>query len=228
MSTEAVVSVEAGPPAGSAAVAVAEVDLARELFERARRDGVDLVGPGGLLTDLTKTVLETALGEELTEHLGYGPHERSDGSNARNGSRQKTVLTEIGPVTVEVPRDRDGSFEPRIVRKRQRRLAGVDELVISLAAKGLTNTGSDNYGGPVATASGLLFIAATNFDKKFRAFESSTGKLLWEATLPAAGNATPSIYEIKGRQYIAIACGGGKNGAPSGSSIVAFALPPSP
>ncbi|MFN8058004.1 MAG: pyrroloquinoline quinone-dependent dehydrogenase [Vicinamibacterales bacterium] len=97
-----------------------------------------------------------------------------------------------------------------------------------LAAKGLTNTGSDNYGGPVATASGLLFIAATNFDKKFRAFESSTGKLLWEATLPAAGNATPSIYEIKGRQYIAIACGGGKNGAPSGSSIVAFALPPSP
>jgi quinoprotein glucose dehydrogenase len=94
-----------------------------------------------------------------------------------------------------------------------------------LAAKGLRNTGSDNYGGPVATASGLLFIGATNFDRKFRAYESRTGRLLWETTLPAAGNATPSIYSIDGRQYIAIVCGGGKNGAPSGSSIVAFALP---
>jgi quinoprotein glucose dehydrogenase len=87
------------------------------------------------------------------------------------------------------------------------------------------NTGSDNYGGPVVTSNGLLFIGATNFDKNFRAFDKLTGKLLWEATLPAAGNATPSIYEINGREYIAIVCGGGKNGAPSGSSIVAFALP---
>ena len=97
--------------------------------------------------------------------------------------------------------------------------------VPALAAQGLTNTGSDNYGGPIVTASGLLFIAATNFDKKFRAFEAATGKLLWETTLPAAGNATPSTYMIDGRQYVVIACGGGKNGAPSGSSIVAFALP---
>lgn len=94
-----------------------------------------------------------------------------------------------------------------------------------LAAKGLTNTGSDNYGGPVVTASGLLFIGATNFDKKFRAYDTLTGKLLWETVLPAAGNATPSIYQYKGRQYVVIVCGGGKNGAPSGSSIVAFALP---
>ncbi len=94
-----------------------------------------------------------------------------------------------------------------------------------LAAKGMKNTGSDNYGGPVVTSNGLLFIGATNFDKKFRAFDKLTGKLLWEATLPAAGNATPSIYEIGGREYVAIVCGGGKNGAPSGSSIVAFALP---
>jgi len=94
-----------------------------------------------------------------------------------------------------------------------------------LAAKGLKNTGSDNYGGPVVTASGLLFIAATNFDKKFRAFDKLTGELLWETTLPAAGNATPSIYSINGREYVVIACGGGKNGAPSGSSIVAFSLP---
>jgi quinoprotein glucose dehydrogenase len=94
-----------------------------------------------------------------------------------------------------------------------------------LAAQGLKNTGSDNYGGAVVTASGLLFIGATNFDKKFRAYDKLTGELLWETTLPAAGNATPSVYRIKGREYVVIACGGGKNGAPSGSSIVAFALP---
>jgi quinoprotein glucose dehydrogenase len=94
-----------------------------------------------------------------------------------------------------------------------------------LVAKGMRNTGSDNYGGPVVTANGLLFIGATSFDKKFRAFDKLTGKLLWETTLPAAGNATPSIYEINGREFIVIVCGGGKNDAPSGSSIVAFALP---
>jgi quinoprotein glucose dehydrogenase len=94
-----------------------------------------------------------------------------------------------------------------------------------LAAKGLKNTGSDNYGGPIVTASGVLFIAATNFDRKFRAFDTKTGKLLWETTLPAAGNATPATYAIDGKQYVVIVCGGGKNGAPSGSSIVAFALP---
>ena len=87
-----------------------------------------------------------------------------------------------------------------------------------LAAKGLTNTGSDNYGGPVVTAGGLLFIGATNFDKKFHAYDKLTGKLLWETTLPAAGNATPSTYTINGTQYVVIVCGGGKNGAPSGSA----------
>ncbi|HEY7473595.1 MAG TPA: pyrroloquinoline quinone-dependent dehydrogenase, partial [Vicinamibacterales bacterium] len=94
-----------------------------------------------------------------------------------------------------------------------------------LVAKGLTNTGSDNYGGPLVTAGGLVFIGATNFDKKFRAFDKLSGKLLWETTLPAAGNATPAVYMLNGRQYVVIACGGGKNGAPSGSAMVAFALP---
>ena len=94
-----------------------------------------------------------------------------------------------------------------------------------LAANGLRNTGSDNYGGPVVTASGLLFIGATNFDRKFHAYDKATGRLLWETTLPEAGNATPSIYTIDGREYVVIVCGGGKNGAPSGSSVVAFALP---
>ncbi len=95
----------------------------------------------------------------------------------------------------------------------------------ALAAKGMKNTGSDNYGGPVVTASGLLFIGATSFDRKFHAYDKRTGKLLWETELPAAGNATPSVYEIDGREYVAIVCGGGKNGAPAGGSIVAFALP---
>jgi quinoprotein glucose dehydrogenase len=94
-----------------------------------------------------------------------------------------------------------------------------------LVAQGLRNTGSDNYGGPVVTASGLLFIGATNFDRKLHVYDKATGALLWETTLPAAGNATPAIYQINGREYVVIVCGGGKNGAPSGSSIVAFALP---
>ena len=94
-----------------------------------------------------------------------------------------------------------------------------------LAATGLTNTGSENYGGPVVTAGGLLFIAATSYDKVFRALDKTTGKVLWQTTLPAAGNATPSTYEVNGRQYIVIAAGGGKSSAPTGGSLVAFALP---
>lgn len=94
-----------------------------------------------------------------------------------------------------------------------------------LAAKGLRNTGSENYGGPVVTAGGLLFIAATNHDRKFHAFDKATGELLWEATLPAAGNATPATYAVGGRQFVVVAAGGGKSGAPSGGSYVAFALP---
>ncbi|HET6534528.1 MAG TPA: IS256 family transposase [Actinoplanes sp.] len=114
--------------------------LAQQLVEKARAEGVDLVGPGGLLTGLTKTVLETALDAELSEHLGYDRHDPAgrNGQNSRNGTRAKTVLTEVGPVEIEVPRDRDGSFEPVIVRKRQRRLDGIDQIVLSLTARGLT------------------------------------------------------------------------------------------
>jgi quinoprotein glucose dehydrogenase len=93
-----------------------------------------------------------------------------------------------------------------------------------IPSSGLKDTGSENYGGPVVTASGLLFIAATNHDKKFHVYDKLTGKLLFEADLPAAGNATPAVYEVGGKQYIAVVCGGGKSGAPSGGSIVAFAL----
>ena len=114
--------------------------LAQQLVDRARSEGLDLVGPNGLLTGLTKRVLETGLEVELSEHLGYDKHAREgrNGGNSRNGTRSKTVLTDVGPVQLDVPRDRDGTFEPQTVKKRQRRLAGVDEMVISLCAKGLT------------------------------------------------------------------------------------------
>jgi transposase-like protein len=114
--------------------------LAEELVARARADGVQLIGEGGLLTGLTKSVLECALEEEISDHLGYDKHDPAgrNGGDSRNGRREKTVLTEIGPVTIEVPRDRDGSFEPVIVGKRQRRLNGIDQIVLSLTARGLT------------------------------------------------------------------------------------------
>jgi quinoprotein glucose dehydrogenase len=95
-----------------------------------------------------------------------------------------------------------------------------------LAEKGMKDTGTENYGGPVVTAGGLLFIGATNFDKKFRAFDKATGELLWEASLPFSGNATPATYEVNGRQLVVIAAGGGKDPrSSSGGVYVAFALP---
>ena len=96
--------------------------------------------------------------------------------------------------------------------------------VESLKAKGHPATGTENYGGPVVTASGLLFIAATK-DGKFRVFNKKTGKLLWETMLPAAGFATPSTYQVNGKQYVVIACGGTKLGTKKGNQYVAFALP---
>jgi len=119
---------------------VVDEALAATLVERARSEGLSLTGPDGLLGRLTKMVLEQALAGELVEHLGYeaGDPAGRNGGNSRNGTRTKTLLTEIGPVDIEVPRDRDGSFEPKIVRKRQRRLVGVEDMVVSLVAKGLT------------------------------------------------------------------------------------------
>ena len=115
--------------------------LVRQLAARARSEGLRLTGEGGLLQHLTKVVVEAALDGEMDDHLGYARHDPAgrDGGNSRNGKRGKTLLTEAGPVNIEVPRDRDASFEPRIVAKRQRRLTGLDDLVISLSAKGLTH-----------------------------------------------------------------------------------------
>jgi len=129
-------------PQGLARAETDAVDeqLAARLVEQARSQGISLVGPDGLLQRVTKLVLEGALEGELTDHLGYshGDPAGRNGANSRNGTRPKTVLTEVGPVQLAVPRDRDASFEPRIVRKRQRRLVGVEDLVVSLVAKGLT------------------------------------------------------------------------------------------
>ena len=113
----------------------------RELVKAARARGDDLTGPDGLLKMITATVLQAALDEEMTEHLGHEKHHAttSQDGNVRNGTRPKTVLTDAaGEVTIEVPRDRAGTFEPVIVAKRQRRLTDVDAIAISLYAKGLT------------------------------------------------------------------------------------------
>lgn len=114
--------------------------LIDELVDRAQAEGLQLTGEGGLLQQLTKRLLESALEGEITDHLGYDKHDPAgkNGGNSRNGTRGKTVLTDVGPVEIAVPRDREGSFEPKIVKQRQKRLPGVDEMVISLAAKGLT------------------------------------------------------------------------------------------
>lgn len=131
-------------------VVEAEVDLsalAEQLVEQARGNGVELTGPNGLLTGLTKQVLQSALEAEMSDHLGFD--RRAEGSrgasNVRNGSSPKTVRTDIGEVTVQVPRDRAGTFSPQIVAKHQRRLEGFDTTVLSLYAKGMTTGDIANH-----------------------------------------------------------------------------------
>ncbi len=139
--TDVTSDTEAGKAAVSGAGTVDD-RLVAELLARAQAGGVKLTGAGGLLLQqLTKRVLESALEGELTDHLGHEPGDRTGGGreNYRNGHRSKTVITESGPVEIAVPRDRAGSFEPQLVKKRQRRLGGVDEMVLSLSAKGLTH-----------------------------------------------------------------------------------------
>jgi len=116
-------------------------ELVELLAARACTQGLQLTGDGGLRGQLSKRVVEAVLEGELDDHLGYVKHDRAgrDGANSRNGHRGKTLVTEAGLVAIEVPRDRDGSFEPQLVKKRQRRLSGLDDLVISLSAKGLTH-----------------------------------------------------------------------------------------
>ena len=154
-----------------------ERQLAEQLLAQAREQGVGLVGPGGLLAGLTKTVLETALEAEMTEHLGHERHGTAEGPNVRNGTRSKTVLTEIGPVEIEVPRDREGTFEPQIVRKRKRRLDGIDEVVLSLSARGLTT-------GEIAAHFEEVYGASVSKDTISRITEKVSGELAEWANRP--------------------------------------------
>lgn len=129
--------------------------LAEQLVATARTRGVELTGPGGLLTGLTRQVLESALGAELDEHLGHERGERSGTGNVRNGSSRKTVRTDVGEVRLSVPRDRAGTFAPTVVPKHSRRLTGFDDAVLSLYAKGMTtgdiaNHLADIYGTEVS------------------------------------------------------------------------------
>ena len=130
---------QAGTPAAQESEGL-EVRVARELLERAKAEGVSLVGPGGLLAGVTKTVLQAALDAEMADHLGYEKGERPafPAGNHRNGTSPKTVLTEVGAIPLEVPRDRNGKFEPAIVPRHARRVAGFNQAIVSLYAKGLT------------------------------------------------------------------------------------------
>ncbi len=151
---------------------VDQKQLAEQLLQQAEEQNIELVGPGGLLGQLTKSVLETALDAEMSEHHGYEKHDpagRGSG-NSRNGTRAKTVLTEIGPVEIEVPRDTESTFEPQIVRKRQRRLTGVDEIVLSLTARGLTT-------GEIAAHFQEVYGAKISKDTVSRITEKVTGEM---------------------------------------------------
>jgi putative transposase len=138
---EATTRVMEPAPGRALASKVGTEELAAELVARAGDEWVSLVGPGGLLSGLTKAVLEAALEGEMTDHVGYEAHDPAGhhSGNSRNGTRTKTVITDVGPVELDVPRDRAGTFEPVIVPKRKRWLGGVDQMVLSLSAKGLTH-----------------------------------------------------------------------------------------
>jgi putative transposase len=139
--TETVPAVPVGSEAGSVPVVwdAGDEQLLAQLAGRAAAKGLSLAGEGGFLQQMTKLVLQAGLEAEMSSHLGYDKHavEGRNGGNSRNGTRSKTVITEVGPVELDVPRDRAGSFEPATVPKRVRRLRGVDEMVISLVARGM-------------------------------------------------------------------------------------------
>jgi putative transposase len=132
---DAVLGEESAGPASAGELDGVDEQLIARLAGRVREAGLQLAGEGGLLAQLTKRLVESALEGEIADYLGYDRHDASgrDGRNFRNGYRAKTVLTDVGPVEIDVPGDRAASFEPKVVAKRQRRLSGVDELVISLS-----------------------------------------------------------------------------------------------
>ncbi len=170
-------------------------ELAEQLLRQAKEQGVELVGPGGLLNRLTRTVLETALDAEMTEHLGYDKHDPAgrNSGNSRNGTRAKTVWTEIGPVEIEVPRDTESSFEPQIVKKRQRRLTGVDEIVLSLTARGLTT-------GEIAAHFAEVYGVTVSKDTISRIVDKVTAEMTEWANRPLDAGVSGDLHRRPGGQ----------------------------
>lgn len=168
-----------------------------------------------LLVDYLMGIEENADGEKKELE---GGKERLTPKYIMNGYSR--LLTEDGYPGINPPWGTLTAIDMNTGRIKWQSVLGEFE---ELTAKGIPATGTENYGGPVTTAGGLVFIAATK-DEKIRAFDKDTGAVLWEAKLPAAGHATPAVYEKNGKQYLVIACGGGK-GTKSGDTYVAFALP---
>jgi transposase-like protein len=168
---------QTGTPATARESEGLEVRVARELLEQAKAEGVSLVGPGGLLAGVTKTVLQAALDAEMADHLGYekGGRPPFPLGNHRNGTSPKTVLTEVGAIPLEVPRDRNGKFEPQIVPKHARRVAGFNEAIVSLYAKGLTT-------GEIRAHLGEIYGVEVSRDLISRVTEHVAGELAaWQS-----------------------------------------------
>ena len=185
---------------------------AKEWVRLAKEQGLTLDGPKGLLGQFTKTFLETALNEEMTEHIGHeknrAPDER-DESNVRNGTRPKTVISPTtGPVTIQVPRDRDATFAPVIVPKRQRRLTGVDETVLSLYARGLTT-------GEISAHFNQIYGAQVSSKKDWDAMKRAVKPIYTAPTVDAARAALDDLTEIWGKKYGAITGCGSRHGKSS-------------
>lgn len=181
---------------GSAQPSIEELEIARELVRSARARGVALTGPDGMLKALTKTVIETALDEEMSEHLGYDKHQVAgrNGGNSRNGVRTKTVLTDnVGPIEISVPRDRDGTFSPVIVAKRQRRLGDVDTIVLSLSAKGLTT-------GESSAHFAEIYGASLSKDTVSRITDRVVAEMAeWTSRPLEKGQCLPNVANLSGR-----------------------------
>ena len=192
MTSENVSDSEAVEPEKAVSAKAVDDQLIDELVGRAQAEGLQLTGEGGLLQQLTKRLLESALEGEITDHLGYDKHDPAgkNGGNSRNGTRSKTVLTDVGPVEITVPRDRVGSFEPKIVKKRQKRLTGVDEMVISLAAEGLITGEVQAHLAEVYGAEVSRQTISTITDKVLEGMAEGQGRPL-DAVFPSSSS-TPS------------------------------------
>ncbi len=179
------------PSKAAAGTGAVDDQLVGMLVDRARAEGLQLTGEGGL-QQLTKRVLESALDSGMSDHLGYDKHDAAgrNGGNSRNGRRAKTGTTDAGPVKVNVPRDVEGSFEPAIVRKRRRRLSRVEEMVLSLSAKGLTHGGisahpAEGHGASASEQTISTVTASVIEDMPDGKTVRSTGSVRWSSSTPS-------------------------------------------